>query len=171
VTAGSDIGFGSSGADHFNLGLTPSGIGNSNTMTGFAGNDIFEDGGGFDFISYHREQTSGGTQNVIVNFSGSAITVGTETVQAKTARDAYGFTDTFIGSIEAASGTNLADTFVGDNGNNQFRPLGGNDTVDGGDGFDEWTAVGATSTHYPKQLSQDCTIGALGVVILRRDDP
>ncbi len=146
VTAGSDNGFGSSGVDHFNLGLSPSGPGGSNSMTGFGGNDTFEDGGGYDFINYSREQTGGATQNVIVNFSNAAIMVGAETVQAKTARDAYGFTDTFIGSIEAASGTNLADTFVGDDGNNQFRPFGGNDTVDGGAGFDEWAAVGTNST-------------------------
>jgi Ca2+-binding RTX toxin-like protein len=43
--------------------------------------------------------------------------------------------DTFI-NMEIVAGSRHGDTFLGDTAGNTFYPLGGDDTVDGGDGFD-----------------------------------
>ena len=54
--------------------------------------------------------------------------------------DGFGDTDTLI-SIEAVRGSNFADTLTGGNTDNddfeRFKGLAGNDTIDGGTGFDE----------------------------------
>jgi VCBS repeat-containing protein len=92
-----------------------------------------------DTVSYHD---TGGTVGVIVNLSAASITAtiaaGTFTVGATSARDYAGFTDTLI-DIERARGTNNADFFRGaDTEANMrqeiFQGLGGNDTMNGGDG-------------------------------------
>ncbi len=53
-----------------------------------------------------------------------------------TATDAYGFAETFV-NFEAYRGTRFADTFIGSDADECFRPLGGSDLVDGGGGTDE----------------------------------
>ena len=55
--------------------------------------------------------------------------------------DGFGDNDTLI-SIEGIGGSDLVDTLFGDNGDNIFRPLGGDDTIDGRGGFDTVTYDG-----------------------------
>jgi Ca2+-binding RTX toxin-like protein len=90
---------------------------------GLSGNDTINGLGGFDEVRYDRDSIDGGNGAVSVN------------LQTGFATDGFGNTDT-LSNIEAARGTTLADTFTGSTGDNEFRGLGGNDTFDGGSGFD-----------------------------------
>jgi len=83
----------------------------------YLGADTINGGGGTDRVEY-GDLASG----VVVN-------LGTQTVQKP------GATDTLI-SIEDATGTAFADTMIGSDGSNVFRPYSGADFVDGGAGFD-----------------------------------
>jgi Ca2+-binding RTX toxin-like protein len=97
-------------------------IGNSkdNAFVGLQGNDVFKGKGGFDTVSYHRDERRGGTDGVIVDLAN------------KTARDGFGNTDT-LKSIEGARGTNQDDVFIGNGKDNWFR---------GDDGADEFQFLG-----------------------------
>ncbi len=101
------------------------------------GNDTVNGGGGYDVADYSRDATYGGTGAVVVNLSGASVTVGANVVAAGTARDGWGGTDT-LSNIERAYGTGGADAFYGNNWDNQFRGFAGNDTMVGGDGFDDF---------------------------------
>lgn len=85
------------------------------------------DGSGFDVVNYSSEE---GPLGVTVNL---ATGLGIDT---------YGHSDKLI-DIESVFGTNLADRLIGGNTGNDgfedFRGLGGNDTIDGGSGFDRVT--------------------------------
>jgi Ca2+-binding RTX toxin-like protein len=93
-------------------------------LRGGGGNDILNGGAGTDEVRYDRDAAGGGTAGVTVNLA------------TGTATDGFGNTDTLIG-IENVRGTNSADNITGDSADNSFRGLGGNDTINGGDGFDE----------------------------------
>lgn len=90
------------------------------------GSDTIDGGADFDQVTYEEIEGTG-----IVATAGE--TAGDWTV---TAAGEDGFTDRLIG-IEALRGTLQADTLTGGSGNDVFRPLGGSDRVDGGDGFDQ----------------------------------
>ena len=111
------------------------GSGNDETFRGLAGNDVIDGAGGFDFVSYSRDiferEEGQSLSGVIVNLSASTQ-FG---VAAGTALDSFGNTDTLI-SIENVGGGTLADRFIGNSGENIFRGFVGNDTLDGGAGFD-----------------------------------
>ena len=94
---------------------------------GFAGNDTIDGIDGWDVVSYGNAPGA-----IQVN-----LTLSTGQVQ-----DGYGFTDT-LRHIEEIAGTNLSDTFVGDANNNTFQPLLGNDSIDGGGGYDEVNYAGS----------------------------
>jgi Ca2+-binding RTX toxin-like protein len=103
---------------------------------GLGGNDVIDGRGGFNIADYTRDaEYSGGGSGIIANLSASAVTVGAVTVQAGTVRDGFGATDT-IAYIQGIRGTNFADTYIGNDARNVFRPMGGNDSIDGGDGLD-----------------------------------
>lgn len=101
--------------------------GNDNdVLVGGAGDDTIDGGdGGNDIVSYANE---GGSGAVTVNLGTGVAT------------DTFGNTDTLV-DVEEAEGTNLADLLIGSqNGNawfgNGFKGLGGDDTIQGGNGFD-----------------------------------
>lgn len=109
------------------------------TFYGGSGNDIINggDGSGTDSVVYSNTSFDGGTK---------ALTNKGVTVNLKTgiAIDNWGDTDTLIG-IEFVEGSSLDDVITGGNASNGvgatdgfegFRGLGGNDTIDGGAGFD-----------------------------------
>ena len=101
---------------------------NNNSLTGLGGNDTLTGGTGFDRVRYDQDANNGGTAGVTVN------------LETGTAIDGFGDTDTLSG-FEGVRGTNQADSITGSNSvgffTEAFRGLGGNDTIDGGDGFDE----------------------------------
>ena len=90
---------------------------------GMAGDDTIDAGGGFDELRYNNEGNFGATHGITVNFAtGIAI-------------DGFGDTDTFS-NFESVRGSRFADSYIGDDNNNRFRGLAGNDTIDGGGGTD-----------------------------------
>ncbi len=128
---------GTNGRDYF-IGSLTANL-REERFEGLGGADYFDGQAGFDLVTYQNETSSfsgqgfGGTMGIIANLSASAITVGSNTVQAGTARDSYGYTDTLV-NIEGITGTAFADYMVGGAGYSYFRPWGGADTIDGGGG-------------------------------------
>lgn len=111
----------------------------SDNFTGGSGNDTIDGGGGsgIDAVLYSNTADDGGTK---------ALTNKGVTVNLKTgvAIDNWGDTDTLIG-IGFVGGSALEDVLTGGNpangagatdGFEGFRGLGGNDTIDGGTGYD-----------------------------------
>ncbi|WP_019903186.1 calcium-binding protein [Methylobacterium sp. 77] len=98
------------------------------SLYGLAGDDTLDGGGGNDVARYDKDAQFGGTQGVTVNLAQG------------TATDGFGNHDTLI-SIEAVRGTQYADTLTGGNtasaAYEAFYGLAGNDTINGGGGFDE----------------------------------
>jgi Ca2+-binding RTX toxin-like protein len=125
-------------------------------LIGGAGDDIIDGGAGdtsgdgidLDIVNYAEELSSSGDGEspaptglgVIVNLSSDQIVVGSQTVEGHTAIDRYGSTDTFT-NIEGVTGTQFADTLVGDDVDNRFTANAGNDTVQGNRGND-WISGG-----------------------------
>ena len=119
--------------------------GTNERFEGMAGHDTIDGRGGFDYLHYQTGTAAG----VIVNLDTVSHTVGFDTVLAGTARDGFdsdlvtpgvqSYTDTFF-NIEGVRGLGFADTFFGSNNalgtTEAFEGMGGNDTIDGGGGFD-----------------------------------
>ncbi len=90
---------------------------------GLGGNDSIDGGTGYDEVRYDRDQQYGATHGVQVNLAtGSAV-------------DSFDGVDT-LRNIEAVRGTNFSDTVTGGTENGGFNLLAGNDSIDGGAGFD-----------------------------------
>ncbi|MDW3097608.1 MAG: calcium-binding protein [Alphaproteobacteria bacterium] len=87
-------------------------------LFGAAGNDTLNGGAGADIASY------------IYDPAGVSINLATGM-----GADGFGGTDT-LNSIEAIAGSQFGDTLIGDTNDNYFLGLGGNDTINGGDGID-----------------------------------
>lgn len=83
------------------------------------GNNVIDGRGGFDSLRYM--DIVGG---VVVDMATGTATKGAD-----------GSVDTFT-NIEGVVGTNYDDTILGDDGDNELRPLAGNDVVDGRGGYD-----------------------------------
>jgi Ca2+-binding RTX toxin-like protein len=92
----------------------------NNVLDGQAGADVLDGGDGFDYVSYNTNSTGTG---VTASLANPGINTG----------DAAG--DTYI-SIEGLIGSSVADTLIGDAGDNFLRGQGGADALDGGAGGD-----------------------------------
>ena len=113
---------GSMGADQMFGSDFGSGPDQSNeSWVGEAGDDTIDGGGGFDLVQYNLEFD--GTLGVMVN------------LETGVATDRFGDTDSLI-NIEGAAGTEMADTLIGDAGDNFLDGRGGDDSIDGGAGDD-----------------------------------
>lgn len=77
----------------------------------------------WDAADYTRAENDGVFNGVTVN------------LETGIATDPYGDTDTLI-DIERVFGTSFDDLLIGSSGDDNFDPNGGNDTINGGDGFD-----------------------------------
>ncbi|GGK18211.1 DUF4214 domain-containing protein [Salinarimonas ramus] len=111
---------GTNRADVF-IALTENG---DHFFVGYAGNDTFQGGSGFEQVSYAGERFFGGDRGIVFDWStGTAI-------------DTFGHEDRHS-NIDLVRGTLLADRFVGDDGRNQVRGLAGDDIIDLGGGVDE----------------------------------
>lgn len=107
------------------------------TFYGGSGNDRIDGGAGIDVVVYSNTTFDGGTKAL----TGVGVTVNLKTGSAT---DNWGDTDT-ITNIEFVIGSSLNDVITGGNpangsastdGFEGFRGLGGNDTIDGGTGYD-----------------------------------
>ncbi len=108
---------GTSGDDNFVNLSDPNGF---VQFKGGAGNDTIDGGTGF-----LRADYANAAKGVIVDQSvGQAL------------QDGFDGVDTFIGGITEVRGSDFADFLTGDAGNNRFIGRGGDDIIDGGDGFD-----------------------------------
>lgn len=87
-------------------------------LEGGAGNDEIRGGSGYDQVTYEES-----TDGVNVNLATGV------------ADDGMGGTDTITG-VEMLRGSYFNDSLTGDDGDNQFRALQGDDTIDGGEGTD-----------------------------------
>ena len=91
---------------------------------GMKGKDIIDGGKGWDEVRYHRDEHYDGKKGIVADLARGRIT------------DGFGNIDT-VKNIEAVYGTYKADSFIGDDHNNQFRGLSGVDSFNGGKGKDE----------------------------------
>jgi Ca2+-binding RTX toxin-like protein len=98
-------------------------------LTGSSDNyfESFEGRGGNDTIN-----GNGGTDRVSYSTSPVGVTVN---LQAGTASDGFGGTDTFS-NIEQVRGSEFGDTLIGNTGNNDLDARAGNDSLSGGAGED-----------------------------------
>ncbi|MBL8575750.1 MAG: VCBS domain-containing protein [Mesorhizobium sp.] len=123
-----------------------------NTFQGLAGNDTIDGGEGLDTVRYDRDERYGGDSGVTVNLAaGYAI-------------DGFGDLDT-LSNIEGAVGTKFDDTLIGSDGGNEFVGLGGDDYVDGGEGWDKvgyWEAEDGILVDMTRDSGQVINDGAGG---------
>lgn len=124
---GSDTLNGSAGADELwgygGNDILNGGAGDDN-LVGGRGKDTYDGGAGFnqlDFEDTYKDPT--GAHGVTVNMA-----TGKDT-------DPWGNVETFK-NIQRIKGTQFVDNLTGSNGDDQFRPLGGADIVNGGAGND-----------------------------------
>ncbi len=121
--SGSDTIYGNAGDDDLYGGLGADSIfggDNDDLVRGDAGNDTLDGGNGIDELVYDNAMAA-----VVVSLTGGTATVGGTEI------------DTITG-FENIRGSMFADSLTGDGGDNQFRGLGGNDTLDGGAGTGDW---------------------------------
>ena len=104
------------------------GAGTDNAFTGTDQNDLFRPRGGNDVIDGR-----GGTDTLDYDGEPAGVTINMAT---GTATDGSGGTDTFS-NIENATGSDHADTLIGDAGDNVLSGDSGDDTLEGGAGDDE----------------------------------
>lgn len=114
-----------------NFADTLTGNAGANEFAGGRGNDTINGGDGADRVDYNfRILTT--SQGVTVNLATGVAT------------DFNGDTDTLSG-IERVTGTDFADSIIGDDSGNRFNGRGGNDVLDGGLGGDFVEYGNATS--------------------------
>jgi len=124
-------------------------IGNdgSNTLLGLDGDDSLSGGGGFDFLvgGKGNDTLEGKALSDFVEASyedaeaGVVVNLTDEEhagVAAHTATDGLGGIDTLI-NIAGVFGSEFGDQIFGADNGEFFEPMGGDDTIDGGGGFDE----------------------------------
>ncbi len=108
-------------------------------IVGGHGNDMIDGGDGIgDFLDYSSDALNGGLAGVLVNLSTNAIQVGPNqgtTVNASTAVDGFGTTDTLL-NVERVRGTNSSDALFGNDGDNSLLGLDGGDLINAGGGND-----------------------------------
>ncbi|PIW26275.1 MAG: hypothetical protein COW30_15545, partial [Rhodospirillales bacterium CG15_BIG_FIL_POST_REV_8_21_14_020_66_15] len=120
---------GTNGADFVTTARPADGV--TFEFRGLGGNDTFVGGDGGDRISYASDGAG-----VVVNLGDAAETLSGQNVAGHSALDGSGATDILLGSIEQVRGSNFADVLVGGTTNDTFITEKGDDTVDGGGGFD-----------------------------------
>ncbi|MDK9704379.1 MAG: FG-GAP-like repeat-containing protein, partial [Sulfuritalea sp.] len=106
-----------------NFGDSLTGSSANNSIEGMGGNDTINGGSlGYDQIRYSQS-----TSGITVTFSGGT--------GGGTAFDGLGGTDTFS-NIDEVYGSDFGDTLIGDGAGNNFMGVAGNDSIDGGAGYD-----------------------------------
>ncbi len=119
-TSGADTLYGTSGDDYID------GFEGDDALFGGGGNDFLVGGAGDDFL-----EGGGGNDNIDYVHATGGVSVNLQTHSATGA----GGNDT-LWNIESMAGSSYDDVLVGDAGGNWILGRGGNDLIDGGDGFD-----------------------------------
>ncbi|AOF89348.1 calcium-binding protein [Sinorhizobium sp. RAC02] len=130
VLKGADVLQGSAGSDEL------WGFGGNDKLIGGAGGDNLAGGRGAD--TYDGGTSTGSIDQLTFDdaYNDPVGAKGVVVDMAKgTATDPWGFAETFK-SIERIKGTQFGDKISGSAGADEFRPLGGNDVVDGRGGID-----------------------------------
>jgi Ca2+-binding RTX toxin-like protein len=131
-------------------------------LVGGAGNDTLHGGPGDEFDEAAYDDSAG---PIIANLS-STEQLGVGAGQVK---DGFGTVDTLI-SIEGILATGKNDTIIGGDGDEFFEAMGGNDSVDGGGGFDEidfFNASGGVAVNLTKQGGAQSIGGGQGSDVLK----
>ncbi|MEP4483981.1 MAG: Ig-like domain-containing protein, partial [Halioglobus sp.] len=140
--------------------LTGSDTGAIERFTGNAGSDRIDGGAGNNDGVDHRASTTGSgitaDLNLIVDDQDPNVGWGTIT-------DEFGSID-YVKNIERVYGTNDDDEIVGDANNNTFIGYGGNDYIDGGDGYDRLFNNGTETQGMSIDLRIDISEGATNVI-------
>ncbi|HMN86803.1 MAG TPA: calcium-binding protein, partial [Bauldia sp.] len=96
---------------------------------GFGGSDTIDGRGGWDWVSHEEDVDFGGMKGIVANLF---------VVDKKgfaSIKDGFGSIDK-VKNVEAVMGTNFKDTMIGNNKDNAFQGLVGNDIIDGKGGKD-----------------------------------
>ncbi len=110
------------------------GMGGSDIQKGGIGDDRIHGGEGLDshYGGPGDDFMDGGDGQDTPSFKFSADPVTVDVEEGTATGEG---SDTFV-NMEIVAGSRHGDTFLGDDGSNTFYPLGGDDTVDGREGFD-----------------------------------
>jgi Ca2+-binding RTX toxin-like protein len=157
--SGPDILSGNGGNDTLN------GAGGNDQLSGGGGNDIVNGDAGNDFLrgGAGLDGVNGGAGFDELSFDDQTVAAGAASgaivnLATQTATDGFGNAETFTG-IESVRGTMQVDTLTGglvaNDGFESFRGLGGNDTINGGTGYDE--------VHYDRDANYVGGTGAVNV--------
>ena len=155
--AGTAQGFSDKGVaftDLFTGVFSARGSSGPDTLLGSSGSQWFQVTGGGDTIS-------GGPGVDLIDFRPGATTgvsVNLGTTSAQQVNSDFG--SVVISGVEAVRGTLFSDTLVGNSEDNYFLPVEGNDSIDGGAGFDT-VVVGD-----PKKFFSVSTDTSTGIVTL-----
>jgi len=135
-------------------------------ITGNSSNNIISTGDRDDFISGEsgNDTLNGGDGDDIAGYILSPAGVNIN-LATGVGSDGHGGTDTLI-SIEALIGSQFGDVLTGDSGDNFFLGLHGNDTINGGGGFDtlSYEDVGAGGGGVSVNLATGVASDGLGGV-------
>lgn len=96
----------------------------NDNFRGQGGADTYNGGAGFDTVRFDREIRSGGLTGVTVNLANNFAT------------DSFNSNDMLF-SIESIWATKFNDNLTGSSASESFRPFEGDDTINGGGGFDD----------------------------------
>lgn len=116
------------------------------TFMGMKCKDNINGGGGWDEVRYDKDvRYEGGDRGIVANLANGTIA------------DGFGDVD-IVKNIEGVHGTKFDDTFIGGDNDDFFGGLGGIDTFDGGNGFDEvnfhwWEGPGPTGINVDMTLA------------------
>ncbi len=140
-------GFESAMGGESNDRLTGSSV--SNSLYGYAGNDIIDGGDGDDTIQGGEgtDKLDGGIGNDLLDYSDEATSNLTIDLGANKVSGGRAEGDT-IANFEKATGGSKDDTLIGSSGDNKFYGGAGNDTITGGAGNDTITGGAGNDTIY-----------------------
>jgi len=117
------------------------GTGSGDDLFGGSGDDTLEGGTGYNYFvggagdDQFEGVTPTGNSGNEAAYTDSPTGIDVDLGEG-TAADGFGTTDTLT-NVERVRGSLFDDTIVGSDANNVFRPLGGDDNVDGGGGTNE----------------------------------
>ena len=153
------------GHDEISGGAGPdtlAGLGGNDWLSGDDGNDLLLGGEGDDTLKggAGNDTLDGGAGSNLADYQAALAAVNVN-LQTGSASDGQGGTDNLL-SITRVLGSNFADTLLGNDADNEFTGFAGNDTINGGNGFDSVRYDQATGAMSIDLLSQQASGGNEG---------